>query len=194
MSVPECVHPAHLLRLTIVHVRQSSPHQALTNQESLQLQYNLRDRAHAAGWDPSQVRVIDTDLGRSGRTSQGRRGFQELVTPVNQGHSSLIPTTPGWSRSGTGRRLGRFCPGSSPPGLAATGREGAGQAAKRETTVKPLSHNNLRWNLVGMREKCRITSVKNERTNSPFFSSPFALFSTSAVPRQPAEGWRPFRK
>jgi DNA invertase Pin-like site-specific DNA recombinase len=90
MSVPESVQPAHLLRLAVVYVRQSSPHQALTNLESLQLQYNLRDRAHAAGWDPSQVRVIDTDLGRSGRTSQGRLGFQELVALVNQEQVGVV--------------------------------------------------------------------------------------------------------
>jgi DNA invertase Pin-like site-specific DNA recombinase len=90
MNVPECVQPAHLLRLAVVYVRQSSPHQTLTNLESLQLQDNLRDRAHAAGWDPSQVRVIDTDLGRSGRTSQGRLGFQELVTLVNQEQVGIV--------------------------------------------------------------------------------------------------------
>jgi DNA invertase Pin-like site-specific DNA recombinase len=90
MSGPESVQPAHLLRLAVVYVRQSSPHQTLTNQESLKLQYNLQDRAHAAGWDPSQVRVIDADLGRSGRTSQGRPGFQELVALVNQEQVGII--------------------------------------------------------------------------------------------------------
>ena len=69
MSIAEAVSPAHRLRLAVVYIRLSSPHQALVNQESLQLQYNLPERARAAGWDPSQIRVIDTDLGRSGRTS-----------------------------------------------------------------------------------------------------------------------------
>jgi DNA invertase Pin-like site-specific DNA recombinase len=90
MSVPEAVQPAHLLRLAIVYVRQSSPHQASMNQESLKLQYGLQERARAAGWDPSQIRVIDTDLGRSGRTSQGRQGFQELVNLVNQERVGII--------------------------------------------------------------------------------------------------------
>jgi DNA invertase Pin-like site-specific DNA recombinase len=87
---PEAVQPVHLLRLAVVYVRQSSPHQTLTNQESLRLQYNLKDRAHAAGWDPSQIRIIDTDLGRSGRTSQGRPGFQELVSLVNQEQVGIV--------------------------------------------------------------------------------------------------------
>src|SRR5437588_2815866 len=90
MSVPEAVQPAHLLRLAVVYVRQSSPHQALTNQESLKLQYKLQERAHAAGWDASQVRIIDADLGRSGRTSQGRQGFLELVALVNQEQVGIV--------------------------------------------------------------------------------------------------------
>ena len=84
MSISETIHPDHLGRLAVVYVRQSRPHQALAHQESLELQYDLRHRARAAGWDPSQIRIIDADLGRSGRTSQGRQGFQELVTLDNQ--------------------------------------------------------------------------------------------------------------
>src|SRR5262245_22165557 len=82
MNAPEAVQPTHLRRLAVVYVRQSSPHQALANQESLELQYGLEERAHAAGWDSRQVRVIDADLGRTGRTATGRPGFQELVTLV----------------------------------------------------------------------------------------------------------------
>jgi len=60
------------------------------NQESLQLQYDLQHRAGAAGWDPSQVRIIDTDRGRTGRTAAGRQGFQELVALVNQEQVGII--------------------------------------------------------------------------------------------------------
>ena len=84
MSTSETIQPIHLRRLAVVYVRQSSPHQALVNQESLKLQYNLQHRAQAAGWESSQVRVIDTDLGRTGRSAEGRPGFRELVTLVNQ--------------------------------------------------------------------------------------------------------------
>src|SRR4051812_41191342 len=90
MSISQTIHPEHLGRLAVVYVRQSSPHQALANQESLKLQYDLRHRAGAAGWDPSHIRVIDSDLGRTGRTAQGRRGFQELVTLVNQEQVGII--------------------------------------------------------------------------------------------------------
>src|SRR6186997_532587 len=90
MSISDTIQPMHLRRLAIVYVRQSSPNQALMNQESLKLQYNLQHRAQAAGWDSSQVRVIDSDLGRTGRTAEGRQGFQELVTLVNQEQVGII--------------------------------------------------------------------------------------------------------
>jgi DNA invertase Pin-like site-specific DNA recombinase len=84
MSASEAIQPLHLSRLAVVYVRQSSPHQVLANQESLKLQYDLRHRACAAGWEVGQVRVIDADLGRTGRSAEGRRGFQEVVALVNQ--------------------------------------------------------------------------------------------------------------
>jgi DNA invertase Pin-like site-specific DNA recombinase len=90
VSITETIHPDHLGRLAVVYVRQSSPHQALANQESLKLQYDLQHRARAAGWDPGRIRVIDSDLGRTGRTAAGRRGFQELVALVNQEQVSII--------------------------------------------------------------------------------------------------------
>jgi DNA invertase Pin-like site-specific DNA recombinase len=90
MSISDTIQPIHLRRLAVVYVRQSSPNQALMNQESLKLQYNLQQRAHAAGWDASQIRIIDTDLGRTGRTAEGRPGFQELVTLVNQEQVGII--------------------------------------------------------------------------------------------------------
>jgi DNA invertase Pin-like site-specific DNA recombinase len=90
MSISETVHPDHLVRLAVVSIRQSTPHQTLANQESLRLQYDLQYRARAAGWDPSRIRVIDSDLGRTGRTAAGRRGFQELVAMVNQEPVGII--------------------------------------------------------------------------------------------------------
>jgi DNA invertase Pin-like site-specific DNA recombinase len=90
MTMSDAVQPAHRSRLAVVYVRQSSPHQARANQESLRLQYDLQQRAHAAGWEPDRVRVIDTDVGQTGRTAQGRRGFQELVTLVNQEQVGIL--------------------------------------------------------------------------------------------------------
>src|SRR5437763_1125526 len=90
MSTSESIQPTHLDRLAVVYVRQSSPHQVLANQESLKLQYDLQHRAQAAGWDQAQVRVIDSDLGRTGRTVEGRQGFQEVVALVNQEQVGIL--------------------------------------------------------------------------------------------------------
>jgi DNA invertase Pin-like site-specific DNA recombinase len=90
MSASEAIQPTHLERLALVYVRQSSPHQVLANRESLKLQYDLLHRACAAGWDHAQVRIIDADLGHTGRTAEGRRGFQELVSLVNQEQVGIL--------------------------------------------------------------------------------------------------------
>src|SRR4051812_43952602 len=90
MSIADTIQPVHLRRLAVVYVHQSSPHQALKNKESLKIQYNFQDRALAAGWEPDQVRVIDGDRGQTGRSTQGRRGFQEMATLVNQEHVGIL--------------------------------------------------------------------------------------------------------
>jgi DNA invertase Pin-like site-specific DNA recombinase len=90
VSISQTIPPALLNRLAVVYVRQSTPHQALTNQESLKLQYGLVDRAAALGWAPDRVRVLDADLGRSGRTTAGRTGFEELVALVNLGQVGVL--------------------------------------------------------------------------------------------------------
>ncbi|TIX96746.1 MAG: resolvase, partial [Mesorhizobium sp.] len=46
----ELVTPTHLARKAVVYIRQSTPHQVATNQESLRLQYALRQRARELGW------------------------------------------------------------------------------------------------------------------------------------------------
>jgi DNA invertase Pin-like site-specific DNA recombinase len=55
MNRCEQVHPIHLQRQAVVYVRQSSPHQVLTNHESRQLQYALRERAIELGWHEKDI-------------------------------------------------------------------------------------------------------------------------------------------
>jgi DNA invertase Pin-like site-specific DNA recombinase len=90
MPVSELITPEHLNRQALIYVRQSSPHQTLTNQESLRLQYALRQRAAECGWPQEVVHVIDADLGQSGSTAEGRRGFQDLVTRLTLGQVGII--------------------------------------------------------------------------------------------------------
>ena len=90
MNTSELVQPSHTQRQAVVYVRQSSPHQALTNQESLRMQYGLRERAAELGWLPEDITVVDSDVGRTGSTAKGRRGFQQLTTDVTLGKVGII--------------------------------------------------------------------------------------------------------
>jgi DNA invertase Pin-like site-specific DNA recombinase len=53
----------HLCRKAVIYIRQSTPHQVISNQESLRLQYALRQRAGDLGWEASNIEVVDVDLG-----------------------------------------------------------------------------------------------------------------------------------
>ena len=89
----ELVKPHHLGRRAVIYVRQSTPHQVLTNQESLRLQYALRQRARELGWREADIDVIDADLGLSGGAATHRQGFKELVARVTLGEVGLILST-----------------------------------------------------------------------------------------------------
>jgi DNA invertase Pin-like site-specific DNA recombinase len=93
MSTSDLINPFHLGRLAIIYIRQSSPHQALTNQESTRLQYALRQRALELGWHEDQIRIIDEDQGRTASTTEGRHGLKELVTLVTLEHVGIIFST-----------------------------------------------------------------------------------------------------
>jgi DNA invertase Pin-like site-specific DNA recombinase len=86
----ELVKPAHLERKAVVYIRQSTPHQVVSNQESLRLQYALRQRARELGWHEANIEVIDADLGLSGSSTAQRSGFKELVGRVGLSEVGLI--------------------------------------------------------------------------------------------------------
>lgn len=77
----------------VVYIRQSTPKQVQSNQESTRRQYQLAERAQVMGWPPSQIRVIDEDLGLSGASSRQRTGFQKLVAAIGLGEVGIILVT-----------------------------------------------------------------------------------------------------
>jgi DNA invertase Pin-like site-specific DNA recombinase len=81
---------SHLKREAYLYVRQSTMHQVLENTESTQRQYALRERAVALGWPLERIVVVDSDLGQSGASAQGRQGFQRLVAEVGLGHVGIV--------------------------------------------------------------------------------------------------------
>src|SRR6476620_486397 len=92
MSMAEAgkVTNTHLARTAFLYVRQSTLRQVLTNTESANRQYALRQRAIALGWPADQVVTIDSDQGQSGASATDREGFQRLVAEVGMGHASIV--------------------------------------------------------------------------------------------------------
>ena len=86
----ELVTPQHLANTAIIYVRQSSPHQALNNQESLELQYALHQKALDLGWTTDHIDTIDADLGLTGSSAEHREGFKEILTRVALGQVGII--------------------------------------------------------------------------------------------------------
>jgi DNA invertase Pin-like site-specific DNA recombinase len=82
--------PWHWDRQAVVYVRQSSPQQVQENRESTARQYALVDRAVALGWSRDRIEVIDEDQGISGKSIEGRLGFQRLLAEVGLDQIGLI--------------------------------------------------------------------------------------------------------
>ena len=81
---------AHLEKLAVVYIRQSSPQQVLENRESRERQYALAQFAQRLGWPAERVVVVDEDQGQSGRSAENRSGFQRLMTEVSLNHVGIV--------------------------------------------------------------------------------------------------------
>src|SRR5215213_5049577 len=86
----ELIDGRHLARRAVIYIRPSTPHQVLTNQERLRLQYDLRRRALDLGWREEDVEVIDSDLGLSGAAAVHRAGFKDLIARVTLGQVGIV--------------------------------------------------------------------------------------------------------
>jgi DNA invertase Pin-like site-specific DNA recombinase len=80
----------HRSRTAVIYLRQSSMAQVRDHTESTMRQYALADEAVRLGWARSDVQVIDTDLGVSGRWGVVREGFADLVVRVCRGEVGAI--------------------------------------------------------------------------------------------------------
>ena len=75
LSQTSKIQDRHHDRLAVIYVRQSSPHQVIDHPESTARQYALVERAIALGWERDRILIIDDDLGKSGRSVEGRLSF-----------------------------------------------------------------------------------------------------------------------
>src|SRR5271167_396237 len=90
MSDNSKVTAAHLRRLALVYVRQSTTSQVEYNRESTQRQYRLAERASELGWQHEQIKVLDQDLGISGSGLAERAGFTHMTAEVALGHVGIV--------------------------------------------------------------------------------------------------------
>ena len=90
MNTSELITSQHLALKAIIYIRQSTLHQTITNQESLKLQYALKQRAFEFGWQANNIEIIDADLGLTGAEAKHREGFKSLLTQVTLGEVGII--------------------------------------------------------------------------------------------------------
>lgn len=84
----EKITESHLVRKSVLYVRQSSAYQVQHNKESRRLQYAMEQRLRHLGW--KEIEVIDKDLGRSAAGHVERRGFQRMVAEVCLGKVGVV--------------------------------------------------------------------------------------------------------
>src|SRR3954453_20084825 len=81
---------AHLERLAVIYIRQSTLAQVRDHGESTLRQYALAEDAERLGWPSERGAVIDADLGVSGRGGSARTGFKDLVGRVCCGEVGAV--------------------------------------------------------------------------------------------------------
>src|SRR5919198_6357591 len=90
MHHSELMTPQPLARKAVIDIRQSTPHQVVSHQESLRLQYALHERAHQLGWPAAAIDIIDDDLGLTAASAAHRAGFNTLNAQVTLAQVGLI--------------------------------------------------------------------------------------------------------
>jgi len=90
MHNSDLITPQHLARKAVIDIRQSTPHQVVSHQESLRLQYALHERARQLGWPAEAIDIIDDDLGLTAASAAHREGFNTVVAQVTLEQVGLI--------------------------------------------------------------------------------------------------------
>lgn len=90
LTAPPKLRDDHLQRQALIYIRQSTLIQVRDNTGSTARQYHLVDRARELGWPEDQIIVIDQDQGRSGASSSGREGFEQVIATVGLGRAGAV--------------------------------------------------------------------------------------------------------
>jgi DNA invertase Pin-like site-specific DNA recombinase len=74
--------PQHLTRTAVMYIRQSTPHQVVSHQDSLRLPSALGERARQLGWPDAALAIIEDALGLPAASAAHREGCNALVAQV----------------------------------------------------------------------------------------------------------------
>jgi len=86
----EKVQSQHLVRSAYLYVRQAVLCQNFQDTDSIQSQYALKQNAVTLGWAADDIVVIDSDIGKSGASTHGRKGFRKLIEEVSLGRAGIV--------------------------------------------------------------------------------------------------------
>ena len=94
--------PQPLTRKAVIDLRQSTPHQVVSHQESVRLPEALGGRARQLGWPDEAIDSMDDALGLTAATAHHRAGCTTLVAPVTLEQVGLLVSSdvPRLSRHG----------------------------------------------------------------------------------------------
>jgi DNA invertase Pin-like site-specific DNA recombinase/HAMP domain-containing protein len=90
MNNQEKILPEHRERTAFIYARQSTYFQVMHNSTSTERQVGLVDLALTLGWERSRVELVTSDLGRSGKFSENRDGFQKLAADMGLGRVGAV--------------------------------------------------------------------------------------------------------
>lgn len=90
MTSSELIRPWHLQRKAVVYIRQSSPHQVLTNLESGRMQREMSEHARRMGWPEARIEAVEIDTGMTAKTTAGRDAYKNLLSEVALGNVGVI--------------------------------------------------------------------------------------------------------
>jgi DNA invertase Pin-like site-specific DNA recombinase len=90
MISSEPIQPTHLSRKAVVYIRQSTPHQVLSNTESRKMQHAMREHAQRLGWPSDRIEVVESDTGVTATSTSGRDAYKNLLSEVALGHVGMV--------------------------------------------------------------------------------------------------------
>ena len=93
MNGSEKILPEHRERRAFIYARQSTAVQVVKHHTSTERQLDLTELAVGLGWSQSHVELVSEDLGRSGRLSENRSGFQRLAAEMSLGQVGAVLST-----------------------------------------------------------------------------------------------------